>query len=90
MHRQQVQSTRGLTKKCQPLLKSIFKGAATTVIMQLPDDPLHARYQAMIEGGMRPALARLTLARQIASTVLSMWKHKEAYDPARWMKSAAA
>lgn len=90
VHREQFQATRGLTKKRQPLLKSVFKGAATTVTMLLPDDPLHERYQKMIEGGMKPALARLTLARQIASTVLSMWKHQEAYDPQRWMTPPAA
>lgn len=90
MRREQFQSTRGLTKKRQPLLKSVFKGAATTVTLLLPDDPLHGRYQKMIEGGMRPALARLTLARQISSTVLSMWKHQEAYDPKRWMTQPAA
>jgi transposase len=90
LHREQIQSTRGLTRKRQPLLKSVFKGAATTVIMQLPNDPLHARYQKMIEDGMKPALARLTLARQIASIVLSMWKHEEVYDPQRWSTSTAA
>ncbi len=34
--RAQVQQTRGLTRKRHPLLKSIFKGAATTVIVKAP------------------------------------------------------
>ncbi len=83
LERVQSRSTRGLTRKRHPLLKAVFKGAATTVITQLPDDPLHGHYQRMIQKGIKPALARLTLARQIAATVLSMWKHQEVYDPKR-------
>jgi hypothetical protein len=79
--RGQVYQTRGLTRKRQPVLKSIFKGAATTVIAQLPDDPLHAHYQRMLDSGIKPNLAKLTVARRIAAIVLAMWKRKEAYDP---------
>jgi len=81
--RGEVHQTRGLTRKRQPVLKSIFKGAATTVIAQLPDDPLHAHYQRMLESGIRPNLAKLTVARRIAAIELSMWKHEEVYDPKR-------
>jgi transposase len=77
------QQTLGLTRKRNALLKSVFKGAATTVILQLPDNPLHADYQRAVESGRRPNLARLTLARRIAATVLSMWKHQEVYNPER-------
>jgi hypothetical protein len=79
--RGQVYQTRGLTRKRQPVLKSIFKGAATTVIAQLPDDPLHAHYHRMLDSGIKPNLAKLTVARRIAAIVLAMWKRKEAYDP---------
>ena len=79
----EVLQTRGLTRKRQPLLKAIFKGAATTVIMQLREDPLRAAYQRRLQSGIKPNLAKLTLARQIASIVLAMWKHQEVYDPAR-------
>jgi transposase len=78
-----VQQTRGLTRKRNPLLKSVFKGAATTVIAQLPDHPLHKDYERMLEAGIKPNLAKLTLARRIAATVLSMWRHQEVYDPER-------
>lgn len=81
--RAEVLQTRGLTRKRHPVLKSIFKGAATTLIAQLPDDPLHAHYQRMLSSGIKPNLAKLTLARQIAAIVLSMWRHKEVYDPKR-------
>lgn len=81
--RGQAFQTRGLTRQRNPVLKSIFKGAATTVITQLPDDPLHAHYQRMLERGIKPNLAKLTLARRIAAIVLAMWKHEEVYDPTR-------
>ena len=83
MERVQTLSTRGLTRKRHPLLKAVFKGAAMTVITHLPDDPLHAHYQRMIEKGIKPPLARLTVARRIAATVLSMWKNQEVYDSKR-------
>jgi transposase len=81
--RARVAQTRGLSRKRNPLLKTVFKGAATTVIQKLPEHPLHAHYQRMLQAGIKPNLARLTLARKIAAIVLSMWKHKEAYDPKR-------
>jgi transposase len=79
----EVLQTRGLSRKRQPVLKAIFKGAATTVITQLLDHPLHADYQRRLQSGMKPNLAKLTLARRIAAIVLSMWRHEEVYDPAR-------
>ena len=51
------------------------------MIAQLPDDPLHAHYQRMLDSGIKPNLAKLTVARRIAAIVLAMWKHKEAYEP---------
>jgi transposase len=81
--RAQNVQTRGLNRKRNPRLKAVFKGAATTVIAQLTEDPLHADYQRMLKSGIRPTMAKLTLARKIAATVLSMWKHQEVYDPKR-------
>ena len=75
--------TRGLSRKRNPVLKAVFKGAATTVITRMLDHPLHAAYQRMLDAGIKPNLAKLTLARRIAAIVLSMWKHKEVYDPQR-------
>jgi transposase len=79
--RAQTIQTRGLNRNRHPLLKTIFKGAATTVIHQLADHPLHRDYQRMLQAGIRPNLAKLTLARRIAAAVLAMWKHGEEYDP---------
>jgi transposase len=85
--RAQTTQTRGLTRKRQPRLKEVFKGAAMTVISHLPNDPLHADYERMLESGIKPPLARLTLARKIAGMVLSMWKHQEVYDSKRHQPS---
>lgn len=85
--RAQTTQTRGLSRKRQPMLKAVFKGAATTVINQVHDDPLYQRYQRMLQAGTKPNLAKLTLARTIAVIVLSMWKRQEVYDPKRLLTS---
>jgi transposase len=74
---------RGLNPNHNRTLKWIFKGAATTIITGLPNSALHADYQRLLEGGTKPPLAKLTLARKVSATVLSMWKNQEAYDPSR-------
>jgi transposase len=79
----EVQQTRGLTRRRHPLLKAVFKGAATSVVLRMTTHPLHADYQRMLQTGIKPNLAKLTLARRIAAMVLSMWKHQEVYDPER-------
>lgn len=81
--RKEINQTRGLNRNRRPQLKAVFKGAATTVIRQLPDHPLHQAYQRTLKAGTKPNLAKLTLARRIAAAVLSMWKNKEAYNPNR-------
>jgi transposase len=78
-----VPQTRGLSRQHNRILKSLFKGAATTVITQRNKDPIYARYARLLEGGTKPSLAKLSLARMIAATVLRMWKGEEAYDPGR-------
>ena len=81
-----VQRTRGLNFNHNHTLKSIFKGAATTVISQLETEPLHLDYQRLITAGTKPNLAKLTIARKLAAIALSMWKSKEKYDPTKHRK----
>ena len=78
-----VPQTRGLSRQHNHFLKSIFKGAATTVITQNKKDPIYARYERLLDGGTKPTLAKLSLARMIAATVLRMWKDEKEYDPGR-------
>lgn len=40
-------------------------------------------YDALLQTGTRPNLAKLTIARQIAGIVLAMWKAQERYKPER-------
>ena len=77
-----VPQTRGLSRQHNRFLKAIFKGAATTVITQCRKDP-YARYERLLDGGTKPTLAKLSLVRMIAATVLRMWKDEEEYDPGR-------
>lgn len=79
--RARVPQTRGLSRQYNRVLKEIFKGAATTVITQRNKGPIYARYERMLDSGTKPNLAKLSLARIIAATVLRMWKDEEEYRP---------
>jgi transposase len=81
--RAQVAKTRGLNRNRNPLLKGIFKGAATTVITRMTAHPLRQDYERLLAAGTKPNLAKLTLARRIAAVCLAIWKKKEDYDPAK-------
>lgn len=74
--------TRGLNRNFNRTLKEVFKGAATTVIAKR-QRPMYDDYVRMLEQGSKPPIAKLTIARKIAATVLVMWKNQEAYDPQR-------
>ena len=63
--------------------KNVFKGAAMTVVQKLPATPLHADYQRLVDRGLKPNLAQLTIARKIAAIALAVWKSNQPYDPAR-------
>ena len=81
------ESDSGLRAKAHLLqaLKNIFKGAATTVIMRVQEDPLLAYYKRLTDGGTKPSLAKVALARKIAPMTLAIYKCKEAYNPERVM-----
>jgi transposase len=81
-----MNKTRGLNRNHNHTLKCVFKGAATSVITQHRDDPLFKDYERMLQNGIKPNLAKVTLARKLAATALAMWKRKEAYDPAKYRK----
>jgi hypothetical protein len=79
--RAQHAQSRGLNRNRQPLLKEVFKAAAHQVVTQMTKHPLHQAYLRLLEGGTKPNLAQLTIARRISAAVLAMWKHEEVYDP---------
>lgn len=79
--RAKISNTRGLNKNRSPVLKEVFKGAATTVIAQPPGSgALRDKYQRLLDGGTKPNLAKLTIARKIAAIVLRIWKDGNRYD----------
>jgi transposase len=76
-----VLQTRGLNKACNRPLKALFKGAATTVLEHSGPNPFREKYERLLEAGTRPNLAKLTIARTLAATVLAMWKTETRYRP---------
>jgi transposase len=72
----------GLNRNRQPILKAVFKGAATTVLTKA-DHPLRRRYDEQLNAGIKPNLAKLTLARKLATVALMLWKREEEYDSAK-------
>src|SRR4029077_17771192 len=46
-------------------------------------------YAALVEKGMRPSMARLTLARKIAAITLIIWKKGVSFDPKQLQRQAA-
>jgi len=69
---------RGLNENCNHDLKNLFKGAA--VVASTKPGPFEEFYAALLAKGMRPEMARLTLARKIATIVLIVWKRGVCFD----------
>jgi hypothetical protein len=80
-------SIRGLNKDHNHDLKGLFKGAATMASAR--PGPFQDFYQAALAKGIKPTMARLTLARKIAAITLTLWKKGENFD-AEKLKSQAA
>lgn len=72
-------SIRGLNKDHNHDLKGLFKAVATTASAR--PGPLQDLYQAALTKGIKPTMARLTLARKIAAITLTVWKKGENFDP---------
>jgi len=70
-------ATRGLNPMHVPELKQVFKDAALTAARR---EPCQSWYQARIEKGMRPEMARLSLARRLAAVTLTLWQRQEPFD----------
>jgi len=69
---------RGLNKNCNHDLKNLFKGAASAASTK--PGPFAEFYSALLAKGMRPEIARLTLARKIATIVLILWRKGGCFD----------
>jgi transposase len=69
---------RGLNRNCNHDLKNLFKGAA--IVAASKPGPFQEFYNALLTKGIRPEMARLTLARKIATIVLIVWKRGASFD----------
>ena len=78
---------RGLNRNHNHDLKNIFKGAA--IRAAAVTGPFQEFYAALVARGMRPSMARLTLARKIAAITLLVWKKGVRFD-AQHLKQQAA
>jgi transposase len=78
--RSRAPATRGLNRNFNHRLKYVFKSAATDGTHQ---EPFQSFYQRLVTRGMRPEMARLTLARKIAAITLTIWKKGEPFDALR-------
>jgi transposase len=78
---------RGLNKNHNHDLKNIFKGAATRAAATA--GPFQKFYEARIANGMKPPMARLTLARKIAAITLLVWKKGVRFDAEQLKQQAA-
>ncbi len=82
-----VVAIRGLNKNHNHDLKNIFKGAALRAAAA--EKPFQEFYAALLAKGIKPEMARLTLARKIAAITLIVWKKGVCFD-AEHLKQQAA
>jgi len=71
-------SVRGLNRNHNHDLKNLFKGAATVAAAKA--GPFQEFYDALVAKGIRPEMARLTLARKMAAITLIVWKKGARFD----------
>jgi transposase len=82
-----LSAPRGLNVNHNHDLKNLFKGAATRA--GRGTDPLSEFYEDLLARGIKPSMARLTMARKLAAIVLRIWKKGEDFDPARLKRQSA-
>jgi transposase len=86
-HSKKPQQIRGLNRNHNHEMKEIFKSTATRA--SCGRGPFHDFYEALLAKGMKPEMARLTLARKIAAITLTLWKKEERFDVEQLKTQAA-
>jgi transposase len=81
------QQIRGLNQNHNHAMKEIFKSAALSASRRA--GPFQDFYEGQLAKGMKPELARITLARKIAAITLTLWKKGECFE-ARYVKPQTA
>ncbi len=77
----------GLNRNHNHALKEIFKGAAATAVAK--SGPLHEFYARQLAAGQSTEIARVMVARKLATIVLTLWKRGERFN-AEHLKPQAA
>jgi hypothetical protein len=80
-------TVRGLNDNHNKDLKNLFKSAAISASTR--PGPLQDFYVALLAKGIRPTMARLTLARKMAAVSLTIWKKEVNFDPKQLHRQAA-
>jgi len=75
-------STRGLNRDYSRILKRVYKSAALQGTTHKLLGPI---YRSLLQKGLNPDMARLTLARRLSSTSLAIWKKEAKFDPDRFI-----
>jgi transposase len=78
---------RGLNANHNHDLKYVFKSTAT--MASNCAGPFRDYYAGLVAKGIKPSLARLTLARKIAAITLVLWKKGERFDAEQLMRPVA-
>ena len=78
---------RGLNKDHNHDLKGVSKATAT--MASIRPGPFREFYLGLLDKGMKPAMACLTLARKIAAITLTLWKRGESFDAEKLKQQAA-
>jgi hypothetical protein len=68
----------GLNRNHNPVLKDVFKGGAATAVSK--PGPFQEFYARQLTDGEDPDIARVTLARKLATIVLTLWKKGERFN----------
>lgn len=77
----------GLNLNRHPVLKGLFKAAAATAVSR--PGPWQDFYARQLAQGTNPEIARVTVARKLATIVLTLWKKGERFN-AEHLKPQAA
>jgi hypothetical protein len=81
------QQLRGLNQNHNHAIEEIFKSAALSATLR--PGPFQDFYASLLVKGMKPEMARLTLARKITAITLTLWKKGACFD-AGYVKPQAA
>jgi Transposase/Transposase IS116/IS110/IS902 family len=74
-------TTRGLTRNYNPRLKRVLKDIALAA--SLGRGPLRQIFDSYLERGLSPQVARVALARRVASLILAVLRDGSPFDPER-------